>query len=482
MNFEDYTFGFADADKEFSRIDNYFNEIFFDPKGHLTKLLTGWEFLVVGRKGVGKSAYSAKLRSMQSSNLYTEYLPLNEFEYSTFEKTSTDKNITGTQKFKDSWDFVLLCLIYKTLVNALDITEVESVNNVLSILKKLGFPLEFDYKQVVTSLSKLKLGANLSVFDVAYEKEFGVKPITYIERISALSELMMRSLENIYLGDKKIYLLLDGVDDVLRFKKNRIEILSSLVRSVDYLNSKLSGMKVAIKIVLFIRDDVLFLINDTDINKVKRDSSLKIDWTKNTDDLKEMVILRMIFSGDNREQAESALSLMFPHVIKDIDSWKYILGLTLYKPRDIIQFFKCCQELYPQKNSLTYSEINEVSKYYSNQYFMGEMKNELAGFVIDEVIAALPIVFKKIYTKSFSCGEFFTALSEQLASTNYTIEDAKYLLSLLYESGYIGQIIVTSRNWKGSVQFKHRNPTSMIDYNYNFLIHKGLSIGLGLRK
>lgn len=482
MNLGEYTFGFADADKEFLRIDNFFDTIFFDPKDHLTKLLTGWEFLVVGRKGVGKSAYSAKLRSMQSSNLYTEYLPLNEFEYSTFEKTSTDKNVTGTQKFKDSWDFVLLCIIYKTLVNALEITEVESINYVLCILKKLGFSLEFDYKQVVTSLSKLKLGANLSAFDIAFEKEFGIKPTTYIERISALSELMMRSLQNVFLGDKKIYLLLDGVDDVLRFKKNRIEILSSLVRSVDYLNSKLSGMKVAIKTVLFIRDDVLFLINDTDINKVKRDSSLKIDWTKNTDDLKEMVILRMMFSGETREQAEGTLDLMFPRAIREIESWKYILDLTLYKPRDVIQFFKCCQELYPQKSTLSYSETNEVAKYYSNQYFTGELKNEIAGFVIDEVITALPIVFKRIYTKSFSCGEFHTVLSEQVASINYTIEDTKYLLSLLYDSGYVGQIIVTSKNKKGSVQFKHRNPTSVIDYNHNFLIHKGLSIGLGLRK
>lgn len=482
MKFEEYTFGYADADKEFLRIDNFFDEIFFDPKDHLTKLLNGWEFLVVGRKGVGKSAYNAKLRSMQSSNLYTEYLPLNEFEYSTFEKTSTDKNITGTQKFKDSWDFVLLCLIYKTLVNALDIKEVESINNVLAILKKLGFSVEFDYKQVVTSLSKLKLGANISAFDVAFEKEFGTKPITYIERISALSELLIRSLENVYLGDKKIYLLLDGVDDVLRFKKNRIEILSSLVRSVDNLNSKLSSIKFDVKIILFIRDDVLFLINDTDINKVKRDSSLKIDWTKSTDDLKQMVILRMMFSGETREVAENTLRTMFPRVIKEIESWKYILDLTLFKPRDVIQFFKCCQELYPLKASLTYREINEVAKYYSNQYFMGEMKNEIAGFVSDEVISALPIVFKRIYTKSFACGEFFASLSEQIVSTGYTIEDAKYLLSLLYESGYVGQIIVTSKNKKGSVQFKHRNPTSVIDYNHNFLVHKGLSIGLGLRK
>ena len=138
MNLCDYTFGFADADTEFVRIQNYFDNVFFDPLNNLNKIINSWPFIVVGRKGVGKSAYCAKIRSLQDDNLFTNYLPLNEFEYSTFEKTSTDKNITGTQKYKHSWDFLLLSLIFKSLKNDLNITETKALSNVVLTLEKLG--------------------------------------------------------------------------------------------------------------------------------------------------------------------------------------------------------------------------------------------------------------------------------------------------------------------------------------------------------
>lgn len=483
MNLCDYTFGFADADTEFVRIQNYFDNVFFDPLNNLNKIINSWPFIVVGRKGVGKSAYCAKIRSLQDDNLFTNYLPLNEFEYSTFEKTSTDKNITGTQKYKHSWDFLLLSLIFKSLKNDLNITETKALSNVVLTLEKLGFSIDFNYKQFVTSLSKIKAGVNLTAFDLSYEHEFGTKPDNYLNRVSTINDFMLKNLQDIYLGGSKLIMLIDGVDDVLRFKKNRIEILNSLIRSIDYLNNCFTKSKINVKIIIFIREEILSLINDTDMNKIKRDSSIKIDWYNSTDALKQIIKLRMIFSGVKEEDVDRTFNELFPKKIREKLFWDYLLEFTLYKPRDVIQFFKCCQELYGLKERLSFSEVSEAIKYYSNQYFIEEMKNALSGFVNDEIIIAIPSVLTKISTSSFTIGTFKVKMNQQLSSPKLDDSDIKLLLFTLYETGFIGQLIATGRgnHLKKSVQFKYRNPSSTIDYNNTFIIHRGITVGLGIR-
>lgn len=481
MNFRDLELGFADAEKEFTRIPNYFGNIFYDPQCTLNKLINGWEFLLIGRKGVGKSAYSSKIRSMTDQGIQTYHLPLNDFEYSTFEKTCTDKNITGTQKFKASWDFVLLLIIYKGLYNIMNISESDELNKATTLLGRLNFSIEKTYKQQITSLSKLKLGTNIGIFDIEFEKEFGTKPTSFIERIGSLNDYLLEVLKDISLNGQKLFILIDGVDDILRYKKNQLDILSCLVRSVDYINDKLSSLESKIKIILFIREDILINITDTDINKIKRDSSNILNWSDRTQDLKEIIKLRIKYSGVSEDELYNYIENMFPRKIREKNAWDYILDFTLYKPRDVIQFFKCCQELYGNNSMLSYSEMQSVIKYYSREYFIEEMKNELAGFSKDSLINIVPTVFKKLNNRGFSLLLFTRIMKEQTITNDFTDEDIKYLLYLLFEAGYIGQLHQTGTRSRKSVQFKYRNPSAKIDYSYEFIIHKGLFSGLGIR-
>lgn len=475
---KDLELGYADADKEFIRIPNFFDSVFYDPQNIIDKLLKNWEFLLVGRKGVGKSAFSAKLRSMNSDSIFTVHFPLNDFEYSTFDKTSTDKNITGTQKFKLSWDFILLLSIYKTIFNELETIGSANLDNVSSTLDKLGFNIKKTYKQQVNSLSKLKIGVNLKVFDLEFEKQFGEKPTSYSERISTLINFMVDELCYIFSPNCKLLILIDGVDDILRFKKNQLEILSCLIRSTDYLNDIFTINNINCKILLFLREDILLNVSDTDINKIKRDSSINLNWADRTSDLKEVIKKRLIFSGMDETITQTYLDNMFPNSIKNKNYWDYLLDFTLYKPRDIIQYFKCCQTLYPDKQTLSYSEVQTAIKYYSREYLIEEMKNELAGFVKDSLISVISTAFKKIATRAFTLEEFKYILKDQSFNINYDDSDIKYLLYLLFESGYVGQLHTTGKNT--SVQFKYRNPAAKIDYADKFILHRGIYIGLGI--
>ncbi len=107
MKFEDYEFGFADATKELTRTPKIFEEAFYDPRNVVKKLLNSYEFLLIGRKGVGKSAFSSKIQSLakQDESLFAIPMNLNDFEFTTFAKTSIDNDVSGTQKLQNILGF-----------------------------------------------------------------------------------------------------------------------------------------------------------------------------------------------------------------------------------------------------------------------------------------------------------------------------------------------------------------------------------------
>lgn len=482
MQLQDFEFGFADATKEYSRNPEIFEKAFCDPRAIIDKLINSYPYILIGAKGVGKSAYSAKIQltADNNANLYSYPINLCDFEFTTFSKTGIDEDVTGTQRFKSSWDFLFLWTIYKILYNSLGMNEIDSIEHIILLLQKLGFLVDDGYKTDITKLSKLKLGTTIATFDIEFENEFNTKPASYLERISILSDRMLNTLSTTYMNEREVIILLDGLDDILRYKKNKMDIIASMIRSADYINDYMIKINKKIKIILLIREDIIKMINDPDINKIIQDGSVYLNWNKRLDDLKELIDMRFALSGIDISQARDCWKKIFPSKIRNKKSWDYVLEFTLYKPRDILQFLKYCQAEYPNAEKLTLSETQNVLKIYSNKYFIEEMKNELAGFIDDELIMSIPSVFRRLGGRSFSIAELNRLTNEQL-SRKVSIDETKEQLRYLFEAGYVGQLIDNGRNQKQSVIFKYRNPTARIDYYQKFLIHKGLHSGLGVR-
>ncbi len=371
--------------------------------------------------------------------------------------------------------------IYKIIFNELEITEIEEINNIIFLLDQMGFSLDSGFKSDVTKLSKLKVGISIVKFDVEFEREFSFKPKTYLERISLMVERMMDVLCNVELNGRQISVIIDGFDDILRYKKNKMEIVASLIRSADYINDKLAQKSRKIKILLLIREDLITMVTDPDLNKIIHDGAIVLSWANRLDDLKELVNLRFALSGVPENQVKACWKNLFPSKIKGKDSWDYALDHTLYKPRDILQFLKYCQREYPEKEKLSLSEMQNVLKEYSNQYFIEEMKNELSGFVDDEIIVAIPSIFRRLGGRDFDLTDLNKLSNEQCSGREISIDDTKMLLMYLFDAGYIGQLVSSGKDRKRSVIFKYRNPTARIDYYQSFITHQGLHKGLGVR-
>lgn len=477
MKLSEYKFGYADAAKEFMIEPEIFDLAFYDPHDILGKLVNTWKYMLIGRKGVGKSAFSAKIQFMaEYGNQYSAFpIQLNDFEYTTFAKASSDGDLVGTKRYLDAWNFIILLNIYKILHNDIHITEVREFSETISLLNRLDFPITDSFKASVTSVSRLKLGANVGIFDAEYENEFGHKPISFADRIGALVERMQEVLSSVFFS-KKMFILIDGVDDILRIKKNQLDILSSLVRSIDTLNQNFFEQQIKIKLLLFIREDIINQITDPDLNKIKRDGAIRLSWVDNPDDLKQIVELR--FKLSNNQDLDNWYNI-FPRELQGKNSWETLLEHTLYKPRDVLQFLCTCQELYPNEENLSFSDMKNAIKIYSRDYFLEEMKNELSGYIDDVLINTLPSTFQKLGSKSFTFEMLVRVINEQSISKQYSEQDIRQLLLVLFESGYVGQLI-NNNYGKQSVVFKYRNSSAAIDYGQKIIIHRGIQKGLSV--
>ena len=290
-------------------------------------------------------------------------------------------------------------------------------------------------------------------------------------------ELLSDTLSNIELNNKRLIFILDGLDDLLRIKEEQSVILSSLIRSIDEINELFVQRKHLTKIILLIREDMLNKLVDTDLNKIIRDSAMLINWTTTPTDLKKLVDLRFIYSGSERKE-ECWLDIL-PNNIKNKSSWDYLIQNTLLKPRDLLQFFSVLQDLFPEKEKINDSEFIKAIKTYSTNYFIEEMKNELAGFIEDKYIKLLTPVFSRIGNVEFSEGRFFNEFEKIINEEKFNLTDARNILFNLFENSYIGQIDFS--NGKKNVFFKYRNPNAHFDNNLKFILHSGILRGLNIR-
>ena len=475
MKLKDYNFGYTDAIQEYIKIPGFFESVFYDKRNLIEKLLNGTIFLLIGRKGVGKSAYSAKIQSIGEKDTFLKVSAKNfsNFEFSIFAKNGINSNVTGPIKYKSAWDFLLLKSIYQILYKELGITETEGVNKVVSILSTYGFDIdECNLNMDAIKLKKIKGGLSIKFANAEFEfdRVDPINPKNYPELLGMLISIMQKNLEEVYLNQHKIVIIIDGLDDIIRYKNKQTTIISSLIRSIKELNLKMTEMNKDIRFIILIRDSIVALMNDPDLNKIIQDCSFRLNWNNRLNDLKELINLRFKFTETGLRNNESNWDTIFPYRIEGKSSWEYALQYTLYKPRDILSMLKICQEKCYNKETVPKVKFKEILRIYANDYFIGELKDELSGFIADEVVSQVPnILFSLV-----SLDEFGIQDVERIISDICVREDLldnskiKLLLLHLFDAGYIGQ------KFENTIIFKYMHPHIVINYNYKFVIHRGI--------
>lgn len=118
---------------------------------------------------------------------------------------------------------------------------------------------------------------------------------------------------------------------------------------------------------------------------------------------------------------------------------------------------------------MTEEQLQTILYYYSNEYFINAMLDELTGFFSDDVVTVLPDVFSKLGSKYFYAQDFYNICKQYSEFRLINLHD---LLEKLFLDGYIGQH--RPRDLREYTVFKYRNPREKFYEEHECIIHRGL--------
>jgi len=471
--FQDVFFGYADANKEAKHNPIDFEKAFFDPSNHLEELTYVYRYIIKGRKGDGKTAYSAKinlLSNSKDSNIKSIQRSLSNFDNGIFDKLKTYDNLGGNP-YISFWKSILIIECIKMIDHYEPHNSNPEYVHLVADLQRHGL-LEKD-DDICITISKLvesNTTIDIKSFISHARKNEHNNTLRGAEQIYTT---MYKILKNLYFRDSRFCLIVDGLDDILHHSKFEPKVITGLIRASDEINGLFSKTTLKLKILILIRNDILNVCRDPNFSKIIRDSAINLAWEINDDfdssNLIQLVKKRFKVAWGTDESFIEIWNNLFIEKVNDKPSFDYVLENMMYRPRDILQFFIEAQKAYRTGQKITQDELFQILSKYSEEYFVDAMRDELTGFFPDGVVTILPDIFMKLGTRNFYAKDFE---SECKKYSEFKDVEIRLLLGKLFDVGYIGQF--RPREPKAYVVFSYRNPRERFNEEHECIIHRGL--------
>ncbi len=473
MNFEDYNFGLADAYEEYCDQPHLIEEGILDSRGWIKSIQQGTKFLILGKKGSGKTAIGSKLLQTSSKGKFVaQYQQLSSFPFNQFTGIMHMREAPEIN-YTEAWDFVLLLALCSSFANDETVGSFDprEKKQLFDLLKNLNFISNNNLSSIVQKTKEKTYKTDLKIFSSETKTE--TEDLNAQKLLTILRPAVMN-----FAGDTSHLLIIDGLDDVLTKRQVQYEALTALILSAKRLNSEFNLKHVPAKIILLCRTDVFEKLRTPNKNKIIQDNAIELDWyfdMPNPEDSDLIKIANLRASNSSGGDID-IFSKNLPKSIKGKNTMKCLIDYTRYTPRDFISLLKCIQRVSPGKEKITELEIWKGLTIYSEDYFLREVKDELTGFIEnEEVIHLLFNLLVDLGKKEFT----FNEIQKKASKDRYKGIDLKTLLDLLYERGVIGNFENTGAN--RFYRSKYRNKHSQLDFEEMIFIHKALHKVLTLR-
>jgi hypothetical protein len=199
--------------------------------------------------------------------------------------------------------------------------------------------------------------------------------------LGELNDAMRQTLATVFTENQHL-LALDGLDTFFFEGGAGWESLSGLVDALHAVNNYLFTLDIKSSVVMTLRSDHFDALNSQNSNKLK-DRTVFLDWSaggigaqnqlweivsrKAAVGRPEVTDLVLQYLGQPVTQPE------FPAVSE------YLLSYTRLLPRDVVAMMGHVQRVHPGSTPVSSDDAKLAAKEYAQEYFVGEMMNNLSG-------------------------------------------------------------------------------------------------------
>jgi hypothetical protein len=454
------------------------------------------KFIVLGRKGTGKTAIFKKFLNQKDYNNFSFGHTFSDYPWH-FHDKQAKIGVPDFDKYTHSWKYLILMTLSKILLNQdqslpFDETSLDYLTKIESFIVDTYGTRDPDVTQIFTPSKKLKLKPHFEIDFGMLKGKISPEGVSMEHLPIIIQEVNLNLLEFVVgsLNPENTYnILFDQLD--LGFDPNNPEYsnrLIGLLLAAKEINSIAKEKGKKLSIIIFLRDDIYNSLKFEDKNKITTSSAAIIEWDKTgTSTLKELIEKRLTELLRESDDEEIKWEEVFDEsqlMTGKQSKYNYITDRTFLRPRDAIQF---CNEIITVHNLnaqreklISNKEINDAKSEYSN-YFLNELDDEIHKHI--PVYENILEVIKSIGYHQFDNNDFEDAIAKKQSLFSKEINTYSSLKSL-FEFSIIGYFKAGGSGYGGSEYiFRYKSPRSQFEEGAkNYRIHPGLIDFLGLKR
>ncbi|OGH88127.1 MAG: hypothetical protein A3J93_00075 [Candidatus Magasanikbacteria bacterium RIFOXYC2_FULL_42_28] len=461
----------AETDAE---LGNYF---FTVPE--INQLIISKSWLVLGRKGTGKTAIYKYLETADRDALKGySVISLNFKDYPWPIHKLYKEVLSGElSAYQKSWKYLFFVKALSKLIEQQEIDgkklskDMKWAKNYIEKIYGKPSPTILEVlKSKIVRIDKIKAPGvdmgelSFDLGELSFDKISEDKDLQ--DKLQSNAFTLLNYFENIFkenVAGYKFMIILDQLDE--NWLSGEIEEYSKVL--INLLNvcrniSTDESINKFLKIVPFMRSDIYHSLRFNDKNKLFQDSAIVISW--NNESLDRMFYQRVKKYAptefDLNENKKSGVLFEVDFVRQGTPPFHFITRRSFFRPRDIIVYFNKISKIH---------RINKTGLYTSNELYDAavEASTNVYGEIIDEwsnqfpEIEKLLGVLQLISVETFKHSDFVTKYRQGFPGA--TEIDINKHLNFLFDNSIIGQkkqgrweYICSSPNLKMNIEKSYR--------------------------
>lgn len=498
MKLKDINFGMVDGQNESQ--EPKFSEMFYEKGGYYNDLKSTGKFIIIGRKGTGKTTLSS---------YYTVKANLEDFKISKrmvandfIQKKLLNFSQAEINREENSlfWEYVFLLDIGQALVdfyNSYSIKPKYYFQNLRKILSRHKIQeMQRFLKNEIYKIDTVVTGNNVEVSNsngyqisknpnvtgdssIKYSESenFSKTASRYYEKVPELKKLLFQILKESKQDIVIFYDDMDQFEESIKFEYF-LSLMKNMIYSADRLNNDLSKINKS-KVCLVLRKDVIDLLQEetNNLNKQTTDHGINISWFDNgSKKAYEHPIMQMVLhkiKNSTGEYKETPLSLIYEFMFEDSREktiFEFLMERSFGRPRDIVSYLNFLKEAYPEKEKIVIDDLKSVEQKYS-EWFYQELMNEIKISDKKEQIKKVMEIVKNFGRPTFKVNQIMSFMPEG----DFTEDTLLETLSAMRDYSILG---IKNR---GNFDFVYRTGLkTKVNSTTKFVVHRGLRKYLSL--
>ncbi|MDR5790268.1 hypothetical protein P9281_27360 [Caballeronia sp. LP003] len=477
--------------------DQNLRHYFYD-NGVSTKLVgNNKQYLLLGRKGAGKTAVFSHLAS-SPTNIFARtdvIVPLSLQSYNwQAHNLLTDNQKAGGFQHRDSWRFVLYVEAVKAIREKLKgqgaavPKKIEKAARALERIFATPVPSWTDLLgQKLFNLAKIELpkagldddGVSVGGGEISFEQlrdDAGLKH-QLNKNVEGLTAYLESSLSETP-EDIRVFFLFDRLDEawVSDFIDESKSIVSGLLHASEHVLHQFGGR---LRPLVFLREDIFSTFDINDRNKLKHDCSESLLWDQES--IERLILERINYYAKQKSVATlNELQQIF--IEKEMRSRatpvKHIFNRTMCRPRDMVAFldktFKVAKAdaLHsPDGQQISTLAIYDAESGYGD-YLFEELSDEWRNQ--NEHFLEYLRTFENLRYAAITSDELKEALIKKGLASDHA--EFRAIMRFLFENSIIGITVGKSKQWRYKCFF----PSQAFSDADVVKVHPGLIKRLGL--